>query len=398
MSDLQISLIGIGIVVVAGVILFNWMQQRRYRKGAEEAFERKHEDVLLGTDEITDEITNEIIAEDGRVEPQLGREMLQEFQAEPSTGFAEPSIEAIKPVEISPPDSAARVVTAAPAVQRTTGVNGASASAVDYIVSIQAEGLIAASSLIEVLQRKFDFSKPVHWLGQRDADTSWEEITLEAGISGGGYISLRGCLQLSDRSGPVSEVSLSEFCDMAQNFAVHVHAVADFPDIRQAHAQAVLLDQFCAEVDVMISVNIISKDGGAFTGTKIRALAEASGFKLETGGAFNCRDESGAVLFSLNNYESTPFLPDIMRTLTTHGVTFLLDVPRVKNGERVFDQMMHLAGIFSTTLGGTLVDDNRVSLSESGIGKIRQHLGGIQAKMKAHNIPAGSEIALRLFA
>jgi hypothetical protein len=34
MSELQISLIVIGFVVVMGVILFNWMQQRRYRRCA----------------------------------------------------------------------------------------------------------------------------------------------------------------------------------------------------------------------------------------------------------------------------------------------------------------------------------------------------------------------------
>jgi FtsZ-interacting cell division protein ZipA len=87
-----------------------------------------------------------------------------------------------------------------------------------------------------------------------------------------------------------------------------------------------------------------------------------------------------------------------MRTLTTHGVTFLLDVPRVKNGEKVFDQMMYLAGIFSTTLGGMLVDDNRISLTDSGIVKIKQHLGSMQDMMRARNILAGGEISLRLFA
>ena len=260
------------------------------------------------------------------------------------------------------------------------------------------------TGLAEILQRKFDFGKPVRWLGQRemrtDARTSWEEITMETQsehADKGRYIALKGYLQLVDRSGPVSEVSLSEFRDMAQTFAARVNAAADCPDIGEAHAQAVLLDQFCVEVDVMIGINIISKDGGAFTGTKIRALAEASGFKLESEGAFNYRDESGMVPYSLSNYEAAPFLSDSMRTLTTHGVTFLLDVPRAPNGEKTFDQMTHLAGIFSTTLGGIMVDDNRVPLSDSGIGKIKLQLNGIQALMKARNIPAGSELALRIF-
>ncbi len=387
MSDLQISLVAIGGAVVVGVALFNWAQQRRFRRSAEEAFERKHEDVLLEPDES--------IEEGGRIEPQLGKEALQEFQEGTSTGLTGQGIEVAEVAEF--PQSDATSKAAMPIMTEQKAVE-AGAGGIDYIVNIQSDALIAASGLTAVLRHKFDFAKPVHWLGQRDSGASWEEITVETNEGRGGYSKLKGCLQMVDRSGPVSEVNLSKFSDMVKNFATDMNAVADLPDIRHAHAQAVALDQFCAEVDVMVSINIISKDGGAFTGTKIRALAEASGLKLETGGAFSYRDESGVVLFSLNNFDSAPFLPDNMRTLTTHGVTFLLDVPRVKNGERVFDQMMHLAGIFSTTLGGMLVDDNRISLTDSGIAKIKQHLSSMQDMMRARNILAGGEISLRLFA
>ena len=99
---------------------------------------------------------------------------------------------------------------------------------VDYVINIRAATLITDSHLTEVLQRKFDFSKPVRWLGQRDTDPFWEEITIET-MGKGGYLNLKGCLQLADRAGPVSEVSLSEFRDMAENFAAHVNAVADCP-------------------------------------------------------------------------------------------------------------------------------------------------------------------------
>ncbi len=112
---------------------------------------------------------------------------------------------------------------------------------------------------------------------------------------------------------------------------------------------------------------------------------------------FSFREANDTVKFTLNNYESTPFLPDNIRTLTTNGITLLLDVPRITNGERVFDQMTHLSRIFATTLGGVMVDDNRVPLSDSGIEKIKQKLSGIQSIMKSRDFPAGSEIALRLF-
>jgi hypothetical protein len=35
-----------------------------------------------------------------------------------------------------------------------------------------------------------------------------------------------------------------------------------------------------------------------------------------------------------------------MRTLSTHGVTFLLDVPRVASGDRVLTQMVELGAAF----------------------------------------------------
>lgn len=59
---------------------------------------------------------------------------------------------------------------------------------------------------------------------------------------------------------------------------------------------------------MIMGINIISKDGGAFVGTKIRALAEASGFRLESDGVFKYRDsETNEVMFSLGNFESAPF-------------------------------------------------------------------------------------------
>src|SRR5688500_9864240 len=433
LSELQISLIAIGIVVVLGVVFFNWMQQRHYRRGAEEALGSKHEDVLLRTG-VSD-------GEDERIEPQLGKEPLHESFGEPdaeSAGITEPAQPTPESAQVTPepapvkpepgpvkPEPAPvkpevaevrleaaqvkpepRIRPAMPVppigpgstpVSRRMADSGGAADAVDYVVVINRGTSITDSSLSELLQRKFDFGKPVRWLGQRDAEGSWEEITAESN-SKGSYINLRVYLQLADRNGRVSEVSLSEFRDMAENFATHVKAAANCPDIPQAYAQALFLDEFCTQVDVMVGINIISKDNSVFTGAKIHVLAETSGFKPGSDGLFHYRDENNATLFSFGNYEASPFLPNKMRTLITHGITFLLDVPRVANGEIVFGQMMYLAENFTDVLGGVMVDDNRAPLSDSGIRKIRQQLSAIQSVMLARGIPAGGETALRLFA
>lgn len=378
MSDLQISLIIIGVIIIAGVVVFNRIQQERYRRKVEEAFEQKHEDVLLRTNKTT--------KQNDRIEPQLSKRVPPEDEAtliEPANAVEsteESDHEDNKPVA-EPPDSKA-----------DENIN-----IINYVTNIRSATPISETHLTELLQRKFDFGKAVRWFGQRENNHQWEEFPSETNEYGNGYINLKGCLQLVDRSGPINEVNLSNFRDLVHDFASHINSDADCPDIVAAHEHAILLDKFCADVDVVIGINIISRDHGAFIGTKIRALAEASGFKLETEGMFKYRDENDNVLFTLNNHENEPFRADNMKNVTTHGITLLLDVPRVANGEKAFDQMTHIARIFTNTLGGIMVDDNRVPLTDNGITRSRQQLIKIQSVMEANNIPAGSPNAMKLF-
>ena len=431
MSDLQISLIIVGILIIGCVVFYNWIQRRRYERNTEKAFKNKYDDVLLETKEVKEVERFEPIR--SRVEPTIVKSDSKPEQqtlnttaevVEPDSKLEQQNLnttaEMIEPdsnpeqqtlnttTEMGEPDSKPEqknldVVTepakpAKPAkpVKPAKPAKVYSSGVVDYVVSMQLKAPVTVLSLTEILKKKVDFGKPVRLLGQKEMGSHWEEITIKS-RSDIDYTGLRACLQLVDRSGPVSEVDLSKFCDMVRNFADSINAGTDTPDIGEAYSQAVLLDQFCAEVDVMIGINVISKDGGAFTGTKIRSLAEASGFKLEGGGVFNFREENEDTTFTLQNYEPTPFMPDNMRTLTTNGVTFLFDVPRIKNGERVFDQMTRLSEIFATTLGGIMVDDNRVPLNDSGLERIKHKVSEIEAVMKLRGFPTGDEIALRLF-
>ena len=410
MSDLQISLIIVGILIIGCVVFYNWIQRRRYERNTEKAFKNKYDDVLLETEEVKEVEEFEPIR--SRVEPTIVKSDSKPEQQTLST-----TTEVVEPdskpeqqtlnttTEMGEPDSKSEQKNLDAVTELAKPVEPAepakpekiySSGVVDYVVSIQLKAPVTVLNLTEILKKKVDFGKPVRLLGQKEMGSHWEEITIKS-RSDIDYTGLRACLQLVDRSGPVSEVDLSKFCDMVRNFADSINAGADTPDIGEAYSQAVLLDQFCADVDVMIGINVISKDGGAFTGTKIRSLAEASGFKLEGGGVFNFREENEDTTFTLQNYEPTPFMPDNMRTLTTNGVTFLFDVPRIKNGDRVFDQMTRLSEVFATTLGGIMVDDNRVPLNDSGLERIKHKVSEIQAVMKLRGFPTGDEIALRLF-
>src|ERR1039458_7084043 len=47
MSELQLGLLGIGVLVVLGVLAYNKLQEARLKRQAEEVFGSKHADVLL---------------------------------------------------------------------------------------------------------------------------------------------------------------------------------------------------------------------------------------------------------------------------------------------------------------------------------------------------------------
>lgn len=83
--------------------------------------------------------------------------------------------------------------------------------------------------------------------------------------------------------------------------------------------------------------------------------------------------------------------------MMTHGVTLLLDVPRVVMAEPALQRMFELGRTLSVTLKGRLVDDNRATLTAASMDQIRQQLKDIHFAMNERGIAPGSVRALRLF-
>jgi FtsZ-interacting cell division protein ZipA len=179
--------------------------------------------------------------------------------------------------------------------------------------------------------------------------------------------------------------------------AAAVPASAEIPETAPFLEQAQALDALCAEVDVVVGINVVAPAGKPFGGTRLRGVLEAAGFRLSPVGTFTYSDGHGHVLFSVENIEQTPFSADNLRQIHTTGITLLLDVPRQRDGVRTFDQMVATGRQLAVSLGGALVDDNRTPVSEPGLEQIRAQLRAIYGTMESRGIPGGSPEALRLF-
>ena len=370
MSDLQVSLLIIGVVVVGGVTAFNWFQQWRLRRRLEEAFDGKHEDVLLREHPAR--------ATPGRVEPQLGA----------ASGSAA--------VSGAPAESRGGRRAAGEGAPSSSGLPAVSAfdPAIDFIVVIDAPEPISAAGLAELHTKATACGKRFRVVGFNMQSREWEEA---GRLSGGRYAHLQLALQLVSRKGAVDLGALTAFCAAAEDCAERFSAEASYPEIESALSSARDLDAYCADVDVAIGVNVVAAAGVKFNGTRLRAVAESAGLKLEPEGLFHYRDAARQTLFTLDNHEPAPFLPEQIKHLSTSGVTLLLDVPRVADGVAALQVMLSAAAQLAQALGGTLVDDNRVPLTEGAVRAIEQQLTSIRSKMEARGMAPGSERALRLF-
>jgi hypothetical protein len=233
----------------------------------------------------------------------------------------------------------------------------------------------------------------LHWFGWDDSEHNW--IYLDARTPG----SLnRACaaLQLVDRRGALSAHELERFYDQMQVLCDQFLAVPRLPTRGEVMRQAAEIDRFCSEVDIQIAVNVIAQDT-AFAGTKIRGLAEAAGMVLRADGSYHASDDLDRTLFTLSNQEAAAFSAEQLRHLHTHGVTLAIDVPRVVNPVATLDRMINFAHHIADAMSGHVVDDNRVALGERSISLIRTQVAQFEQHMERQAIPAGGEIALRLF-
>jgi FtsZ-interacting cell division protein ZipA len=374
MSDLQLSLLIIGVVVIGGVTAFNWFQQWRLRRRLEHGFADRRQDVLH-----RERAGNS----SPRVEPQLesGHSATLREHAE-----AAPAME--------PAPASSFISAAAAAGENLTAVPGFDPG-IDYIAAIDAPEPVSAAGLAELHSKATAGGRRFRVAGFNPAVGAWEEA---GRLSGGRYAHLRIAVQLVSRKGLIEAQALSAICDAVRACAARFSASAHCPNIDAALARARELDTYCADVDVAIGVNVVpATPGERFAGTRIRALAESAGFKLEADGLFHYRDDTRQTVFTLDNQEPAPFVAEQMKHLNTTGVTLVLDVPRVADGNTALDLMLKTGRQLAAGLGGAVVDDNRVALTDTAVLAIQQQLHAIHGKMQARGMSPGSERALRLF-
>lgn len=385
MSKLQIALVAFGILIVAAIYIFNRWQEHRYKKRAESAFQQRHEDVLVKNAQPP---VLPAVRTRERIEPQFQERApsIDEERAPPGTQISRTSeagpAHQDEPRRIDPRQGDNQAPSVAP-----TG-----SDKLDYQVDLVSHSPIHPSNLDKALKQVSDLANRIQLWGA--ANNSWTSVDLHAAPK---YTRVRATLQLVNRSGVVPAEDLLTFKRAFERCAAESEATVESAETEPFVEVARNLDRFFQESDVIVGLSVIAQKSGPFPGTKIRAWAEVSGFQLRPDGIFQINDEHGHASITMESHENPGFVPERIRTLTTNGVTLMLDVPKVANGVEAFDKLVSLARQLANAMGGALVDDNKMAVNESGLDQIRGQLKQIYQEMDARGIPAGSGVALRLF-
>jgi len=395
MSSLQLGLIVAGVALVVGVLIYNWLQERRVRRRIREAFREAgpaapaHPRVATGRG-----------AE--RVEPTLGQAgnaaapppgpPARVADAAPDAAYEPPlDVQASIATDLADEEEEAPPPPAPPpSVDRNVRVPDPD---IECIVSLQPVRPISAGAVASGLHARI--GKPLRWFGRRSPEAPWQLLRSD---TAGEFSEIVACLLLADRGGAASKDLIDAFARLAGSVASSLPAAFVPPDSVREAARAEALDRLCADLDVQIGLTVLKTGGATIAGTRLRGVAEAAGFRLGDGGRFEwIQEDTGAVLYSLANYRPEPFTLEALRSASTPGAVFLLDVPRVADPARVFDQMKLAAKRLAHTLDAVLVDDNRRPLDDAALASIREQVQATATALTEVNIAPGSARAMALF-
>lgn len=401
MSSLQLGLIIGGVALVIGVLIYNWVQLSRARRRLAAKRPRAPEAEASAAR-----------ARSARVEPTLASAVAEDVtpaapgRVAPPVAENPPAEVADDDVNVPPPDiepaQAPPAAAPAPLSPDSAGIVARSAAGerlpqpdpeIECIVTLQPARPVVAGALAAGLHARV--GKPLRWFGRKGPDAPWQLLKSD---TAGEWRELAACLLLADRAGAATRPLIDRFIRLVTEQASALPAAFVAPDPQTEVARAEALDRTCADLDVQIGLTVLKSGPATIPGTKLRGMAEAAGFRLADNGRFDwVQEDSGAVLYSLQNYRTEPFTADMLRLTSTPGAVFILDVPRVTDPARVFDQMKLAAKRMTQTLDAALVDDNRRPLDDAALAAIRQQVQATADALKAIHVEPGSPRALALF-
>ena len=344
MTDIQYIALSLAILVVLGVLGYNFFLDYRHSKVARDLIKRAPQND--------------------------GKDSSSDSHFSPTFGFDEPSL---NDSDIPKPDA----MLVDPQFEWSAKM--------EFQPSVKPADLFDESDteLQLILQ---SIQKPITWLAFDSALNQWRFIY--KGGSDFPVEHLRVNLLLCNRSGPASVEDMDAFEDFLEALGKKWNAQWEVDDVPVENI-AMAMDRFCADVDLEIMIKVLADK--TFSRETLRTWAMDLGMQYQHAtGDFVFVDSNDRECYRV---EIAAQVGDNIKS-----VNFILDVPCTAQGEETFHVMVQDAQAFAKEVDGMLVDDKNAPLLPMQLENIAAQFVALpQRKMQEIGIPAGSAQALRLF-
>lgn len=359
MSELQISLIVLGVIVIVAVLAFNWWQDRRIRRRVQDNLPVVDDDPLLGDEgDIT-----------ARKEPGFGLNHL---------GLGSTAED--KQLGTVKTDETAPLMASIP-IQEPDSVT-------EVVIEVHLPTPMTGEALLPRLQEfRAHGRRPVRLFLQTT------DGSLTSDIEGSTeYLAVQLAVLIANRNGAITAIEWSQVWGGAQSLAEKLDGTVEGPEQNDVLGRAAHLDSTCATLDAQVGLTLLLS--AQRTVNDVMNSAKAMGF-IEQSGRLAWIGDHGIECFTLARGDNEPFDKSVAGV---DRLTLLLDVPRSPASADAFGHMLEVGLELTRRVGGELVDDQGKPLALGAEVAIDEQLQTLYQQLEAAGLSAGSERARRVFA
>lgn len=343
MSDLQIGLIFLGVVLILAVLVFNWWQDWRVRQKMQDQFPERDDDPLMGAGHGT---------YPARREPGLGGPRPQaadDADDDDDLDEVDPTTEVVIDVSFAQPVGSTPLYNA--------------------LKSIHKVG-----------------SKPVRVFAERDG--GGHRAYLRPAES---YSSVQLAILMANRSGALTDIEWSQLWSQAQSLAERFDGAVEGPEIETVLQQAQALDTVCADLDAQVGL-VLKLDEPKDVNTVFRVLENAGFLRGDVHLAW--MSDSGLPRFIVL-FDGMP--AGQIQADEVNRLDFVLDVPKSPADEQAFSRMATVGRDLARRLDAVLLDDQGRPLPDHADETIDEQLHAIYTRLEQAGYPAGEPRTVRIF-
>lgn len=333
MSDLQIGLIALGILLILVVVVFNWWQDRRVRTKMREHFPEDENDALLGE-------TKAATQQGERREPGFSHavqgELLPDDEEE-----VDHQLEAVLDISFANP--------------------------------------VPVDALQKALHGLYHVGgKPVRVFAEREGGGHRAHFR-----PGEDYVSLQLAVLLANRSGPLTAIEWSQLWSVAQELIAKFEGSVEAPEQEVVIERAAQLDTANAELDVQVGLALRPEEQLSLS--QIQSVARDVGF-MPYGRHLAWMAETGVPRFLLLIEGSAA---GELQADSVSRLDLLLDLPNSPVDTQPFSRMAGVGRDLARRLGTVLLDDQGRPVAPDADAVIDEQLTEIYERLESLGFTPG---------